>query len=104
MTHAHDGNQRNCDRNSAARANAAYQFTSGGDPQDPDALVHIIIGPLYAINNCRHELHLRGYAEPNDWSQPMRMVNTAEVLRSQHPNNMMRVLSKRIVPAPTQPQ
>ncbi|MEO0407393.1 MAG: hypothetical protein AAF289_08600 [Cyanobacteria bacterium P01_A01_bin.135] len=96
------------DRSDAAHpdsecTNAACQFTSGGNPEDPDSLVHIIIGPLHAINTCRHELYLRGYAEANEWSEPMRMVNTAQVLRSQHPNNMMRVLSKRVIPSSPQP-
>ncbi|MGF1515838.1 MAG: hypothetical protein ACFB5Z_19360 [Elainellaceae cyanobacterium] len=65
---------------------------------DDDTLLHIIIGPLYAVNSCRHELHLRGYAEPNDWSNPMKMLNTAAVMRSQHPNDVMRVLRKRVRP------
>ncbi|MGB3615031.1 MAG: hypothetical protein WBA10_14660 [Elainellaceae cyanobacterium] len=67
-------------------------------PEDTDSLLHILIGPLYAVNNCRHELHLRGYAEPNDWSIPLRLLNTTEVLRSQHPNDIMRVLQKRVRP------
>ncbi len=67
-------------------------------PDDSDTLLHIIIGPLYAVNNCRHELHTRGYAEPNDWSNPIKMLNTAEVMRGQHPNDVMRVLRKRVRP------
>ncbi|MGF1515362.1 MAG: hypothetical protein ACFB5Z_16905 [Elainellaceae cyanobacterium] len=67
-------------------------------PDDSDTLLHIIIGPLYAVNNCRHELHNCGYAEANDWSNPMKMLNTAEVMRGQHPNDVMRVLRKRVWP------
>ncbi len=66
--------------------------------QEDDSLLHILIGPLYAVNNCRHELHLRGYAEPNDWSIPLKLLHTAGVLRGQHPNDIMRVLRKQIRP------
>lgn len=65
-------------------------------PEDADSLLHILVGPLYAVNTCRHELHLRGYAEPNDWSIPLKLLHTAETLRSQHPNDVMRVLRRRI--------
>ena len=65
-------------------------------PQEEDSLLHLLIGPLYAVNTCRHELHLRGYAEPNDWSIPLRLLHTAEILRGQHFNDVMRVLRKRI--------
>ncbi|MEO0407710.1 MAG: hypothetical protein AAF289_10195 [Cyanobacteria bacterium P01_A01_bin.135] len=61
-------------------------------PREDDSLLHILIGPLYAVNTCRHELHLRGYAEPNDWSIPLKLLRTAEILRGQHPNDIMRVL------------
>ncbi|MGF1537505.1 MAG: hypothetical protein ACFB4J_13620 [Elainellaceae cyanobacterium] len=67
-------------------------------PEDPDSLLHILIGPLYAVNNCRHELHIRGYAEPNDWSIPLKLLHTADVLRGQHPNDIMRVLRRRVQP------
>lgn len=68
------------------------------DAPEPDSLLHILVGPLYAVNNCRHELHLRGYAEPNDWSIPLRLLHTANVLRGQHPSDVMRVLRRRIQP------
>ncbi len=60
------------------------------------ALRLIAIGSLYAVNNCRDRLHLLGYAEPHEWSQPIPMVNTDGVLRGLTPTDVMRILTKRI--------
>ena len=64
----------------------------------PDPLLHIIIGSPDAVNLCRLELHRCGYAAAGSWSAPMKMVNTANLLRAQNPNDVMRVLSKRVTP------
>ncbi len=60
------------------------------------ALRLIALGSLYAVNDCRDRLHLLGYAEPHEWSQPIPMTNTNGVLRGLTPTDVMRILTKRI--------
>ena len=40
-------------------------------PFQPDKVRHLIFGTVPAIQFTIKDLHVRGYAEPNDWSQPL---------------------------------
>ncbi|MGD1898784.1 MAG: hypothetical protein ACFB16_17750 [Phormidesmis sp.] len=48
---------------------------------------HMLFGSLAAVRSTIRSLHKRGYAEPNDWSQP---ISTGR------PNEVMAILTKRI--------
>lgn len=47
----------------------------------------LLFGSLPAVRSTIKQLHKRGYAEPNDWSQP---VSTGR------PNEVMAILTKRV--------
>ena len=48
---------------------------------------HMLFGSLRAVQSTIRVLHKRGYAEPNDWSQPM---------STGRPNEVMAILTKRV--------
>ncbi len=48
---------------------------------------HMLFGSLSAVQATIKQIHLHGYAEPNDWSQPM---------STGRPNEVMAILTKRI--------
>lgn len=52
-----------------------------------EELRHLLFGSINALNSTIHFLHKRGYAEPNDWSDP--------TPTGRH-NEWMCVLTKRI--------
>ena len=54
---------------------------------DYEPIRHILFGTLSAVRATIRTLHKRGYAEPNDWSQP---ISTGR------PNEVMAILTKRI--------
>ncbi|MEL6355230.1 MAG: hypothetical protein AAFR58_26345 [Cyanobacteria bacterium J06627_28] len=54
---------------------------------DTETVRHLLFGSLTAVQTTIHTLHKRGYAEPNDWSQP---ISTGR------PNEVMAILTKRI--------
>ena len=56
-------------------------------PFQPDKVRHLVFGTLSALEFTIKDLHKRGYAEPNDWSQP---------LPTGRPTEMMVVLTKRL--------
>ncbi|MEA5465078.1 hypothetical protein VB741_15240 [Leptothoe sp. PORK10 BA2] len=60
-------------------------------PFQPDKVRHLIFGTLAAIQLTIKELHKRGYAEPNDWSQP---------LPTGRPGEVMAILTKRVEELP----
>jgi hypothetical protein len=60
---------------------------SAGSSADFHELRHLLFGTLAAINSTIHFLHKRGYAEPNDWSDPMPTGRR---------NEWMSILTKRI--------
>ncbi|MGF1568748.1 MAG: hypothetical protein ACFCVD_11880 [Nodosilinea sp.] len=49
---------------------------------------HLLIGPALAVDRIVAILHLKGYAEPNDWSDP---------LPTGRPNEVMRILTKHLL-------
>ncbi|NEZ62901.1 hypothetical protein D0962_08915 [Leptolyngbyaceae cyanobacterium CCMR0082] len=60
-------------------------------PFQPDKVRHLVFGTLAAIQFTIKDLHKRGYAEPNDWSQP---------LTTGRPGEVMAILTKRVKPEP----
>ena len=53
----------------------------------PEIVRHMVFGSLIAVQADIHTLHKRGYAEPNDWSQP---ISTGRA------NEVMAILTRRI--------
>ncbi|MGB3615900.1 MAG: hypothetical protein WBA10_19045 [Elainellaceae cyanobacterium] len=64
----------------------------------------IALGNPYAVDNCRLRLHKLGYAvraafpkeAPNEWSIPLPIIRSTEVVRAARPGDIMRILTKRI--------
>ncbi len=52
-----------------------------------EPLRHMLLGSLGAVQATIKHLHKRGYADPNDWSQP---------LSTGRPNEVMAILTKRV--------
>ncbi len=53
-----------------------------------DILRVIAVGSLRAVNHHVMQMYQLGYAQPHEWSQPLPTVN---------PNEVMRILTKRLV-------
>ena len=56
-------------------------------PFQPDKVRHLVFGTTAAVQFTIKDLHKRGYAEPNDWSQP---------LPTGRPGEVMAILTKRV--------
>ncbi|MGJ3254323.1 MAG: hypothetical protein ACFE0J_24790 [Elainellaceae cyanobacterium] len=57
-------------------------------PDDDRHTLRIIaVGSIAVVNHHVMQMFQLGYAEPNDWSKPLPTVN---------PNEVMRILTKRI--------
>ncbi len=56
----------------------------------------LALGHPNAVDNCRLRLHKLGYADPNDWSVPLPIIRSTEVVRAARPGDVMRILTKRI--------
>lgn len=56
-------------------------------PFQPDKVRHLIFGTPHTIAFTIKDLHKRGYADPNDWSQP---------LPTGRPGEVMAILTKHI--------
>ncbi|HEY9736702.1 MAG TPA: hypothetical protein V6D06_10480 [Trichocoleus sp.] len=54
----------------------------------PEKLRHTLYGSLKAIENTIHYLHKHGYAEPNDWSDPV---------PTEKPQKWMVILTKNLL-------
>ncbi|WP_071776906.1 hypothetical protein, partial [Synechococcus sp. PCC 7335] len=54
---------------------------------DTETVRHLLFGSLTAVQTTIHTLHKRGYAELNDWSQP---ISTGRA------NGVMAILTKRV--------
>ncbi|MFK8186238.1 MAG: hypothetical protein AB8B99_22915 [Phormidesmis sp.] len=54
---------------------------------DTETVRHLLFGSLTAVQTTIRVLHKRGYAEPNDWSQP---------ISTDRPNEVMAILTKRV--------
>ena len=55
---------------------------------DTETVRHLLFGSLTAVQSTIRVLHKRGYADPNDWSQP--------ILSTGRPNEVMAILTKRV--------
>ncbi|MEM9976680.1 MAG: hypothetical protein AAF808_03530 [Cyanobacteria bacterium P01_D01_bin.2] len=49
-------------------------------PFQPDKVRHLMFGTVGALQFTIKDLHRRGYAEPNEWSQPLPTGRPAEVM------------------------
>jgi len=58
------------------------------NPNDYETVRHLLFGPLSVVRFTIRLLHKCGYAEPNDWSQP---ISTGK------PNEVMAILTKRVM-------
>ena len=59
---------------------------NGRDTQERSPIRHLLFGSIHSVRTTIQRLHQLGYAEPNDWSQP---IPTAK------PGEVMAVLTKR---------
>ena len=57
------------------------------EPTHAEPVRHMLFGSLPAVRATMHQLHKLGYAEVNDWSQP---ISTGRV------NEVMAILTKRV--------
>ncbi|MGB3571223.1 MAG: hypothetical protein WBA01_04225 [Phormidesmis sp.] len=74
---------------SALTASAATASTSTLTPTPTaEPIRHMLFGSLGAVQSTIRVLHKRGYAEVNDWSQP---ISTGR------PNEVMAILTKRVM-------
>ena len=48
------------------------------------------------MDHCRKRLHKLDYAEINDWSIPLPIIHSTNVIRTANPSDVMRILTKRI--------
>ncbi|MEL7505677.1 MAG: hypothetical protein AAFN18_24775 [Cyanobacteria bacterium J06554_6] len=69
--------------NDFADAQPAAEFPT---PQY-ETVRHLLFGSLTAVQLTIKDLHIKHYAEPNDWSQP---ISTGR------PNEVMAILTKRV--------
>ena len=82
-------NQKSETRETATQTAAAQSSPPSLPPSDFSGsnIRHILFGTLDAVQQTIHNLHLRGYAEPNDWSPA---ISTGRA------NEVMRILVRRI--------
>ena len=74
---------------SAPTASPAIGFAPPTEPPtaEPNRVRHLLFGNLASVQATIRHLHKLGYAEPNDWSQP---ISTGR------PNEVMAILTKRV--------
>lgn len=58
---------------------------------DPNRVRHLLFGTPSAVQATIQLLHSLGYAEPNDWSQP---------ITTGRPNEVMAILTRKVRPEP----
>ena len=73
------------DASTASAIAAATTLTAA--PDDYEVVRHMLFGSSGGVQATIHTLHVRGYAEPNDWSQP---ISTGR------PREVMSILTKRL--------
>ncbi|MEL6384225.1 MAG: hypothetical protein AAFQ89_17575 [Cyanobacteria bacterium J06626_18] len=73
---------------SSAPGAAASTVSPAHAPEPEYEIVrHLLFGTYAAVQLTIKELHVKRYAEPNDWSQP---ISTGR------PNEVMTILTKRV--------
>ena len=70
-------------------AGAAASTVSTGASLPAEPVRHVLFGSPVAVQMTIQQMHRLGYAEPNDWSQP---------LPTGRPNEVMAILTKRVKP------
>ena len=64
-------------------ANSPFPSSPLPSPSNDTEMVrHLLFGSLTAVQTTIRTLHKRGYAEPNDWSQPISTGSPYEVMAS----------------------
>lgn len=72
---------------SPATASSPAFPASVRSPNDPAKVRHLLYGTLATVQATIKRLHQQGYAEPNDWSQP---------IATGQPNEVMTIMTKRV--------
>ncbi|MEM9217766.1 MAG: hypothetical protein AAGD25_25930 [Cyanobacteria bacterium P01_F01_bin.150] len=75
---------------STSLAHRLGEFMQSDSPEQEGAeiLRIVAIGPLTVVNQHVMQMYQLGYAQPHEWSRPLPYI---------HPNQVMRILTKRIV-------
>jgi hypothetical protein len=63
---------------------------------NPEKVRHILYGSLAAIDRTIKILHAYGYADPNDWSDPI-PVPPSSAEATDHPNQWMVIMTKTLL-------
>ncbi len=79
------------------------QGTGGNDrgtrslkPLNPEKVRHMLYGSLAAIDRTIKILYSFGYADPNDWSDPI-PVPPSSATATDHPNQWMVIMTKTLL-------
>jgi hypothetical protein len=67
----------------------------GARPLNPEKVRHLLYGSLAAIDRTIKILHAYGYANPNDWSDPIPVPPSAS--EPGHPNQWMVIMTKTLL-------
>ncbi len=62
---------------------------------NPEKVRHMLYGSLAAIDRTIKILHSFGYADPNDWSDPI-PVPPSSAAATTHPNQWMVIMTKTL--------
>ena len=68
----------------------------GTRPLTPEKVRHLLYGSLVAIDRTIKILHALGYADPNDWSDPI-PVPPSSAEATNHPNQWMVIMTKTLL-------
>ncbi|MBD2233102.1 hypothetical protein [Phormidium tenue] len=63
---------------------------------NPEKVRHLLYGSLAAIDRTIKILHSLGYANPNDWSDPI-PVPPSSAAATDHPNQWMVIMTKTLL-------
>ena len=70
--------------------------TRSPKPPTPEKVRHMLFGSLVGIDRTIKILHALGYADPNDWSDPVPMPANSGTL-GRTPNQWMVILTKTLL-------
>ncbi|PZU98121.1 MAG: hypothetical protein DCF32_20040 [Leptolyngbya sp.] len=63
---------------------------------NPEQVRHLLYGSLAAIDRTIKILHAHGYADPNDWSDPIPLPPSSSAA-TDHPNQWMVIMTKTLL-------
>jgi hypothetical protein len=69
----------------------------GTRPLNPEKVRHLFYGSLAALDRTIKILHAYGYADPNDWSDPIPVPPASEPGHPSAPQTWMAILTKTIL-------